>query len=426
MGSDTTRRRVVPTLEANAMSLLISRVVAAGATTAVFAIAAHQLSTRDFGLVASILAAGFLANSLVTFGTDTLITREVAAGGASALTTAKSALRLQLTGAAALILLAAAAWALGASALLVAQAVVLVPQAIVTVAGAVLRGWQKMVPLATSGLIGAAVSLSATVGGFAIETTPLVPVVALGLGALAAAFSLALAAGRSAPVSPDRAAPRPPVTQARLLRTTAPFAAMVVLAAVGAQGGLLLVEFMTDEPTGGYGAAVRLTEAGRLVPAAVIGAFFPAMLGGAHRTERYRRWMWVLTGYTIVATALLVAAAGLINRVLFDSQPDGAALIRLLALSLVFTLARLALSFEAIAEGRLRRVVISALAGTAVLLGLGLTLAGPWGARGVAVAQVAGVVAATSYLGVGWRRSPAPGSSPVSLIDMGKPITRRR
>ena len=135
MGTDTSRRR----LETNAFSLLISRVLAAVAATAIFSIAAHQLTVRDFGLVASTLAAGFLANSLVTFGTDTLITREVAADGPGALTTTTSALRLQLLGASLLVSASVIAWLLGAPLVLVIQAVALVPQAVMTVAGAVLR-----------------------------------------------------------------------------------------------------------------------------------------------------------------------------------------------------------------------------------------------------------------------------------------------
>lgn len=419
MSTDSSWRRALPALETNALSLLASRIIAAVAATVVFAIAAHQLSAAEFGLVASTLAAGFLANSFVTFGTDTLVTREVAARHDDALGTARAALRLQLASATLLVALSIIAWGLGAPGLLVAQATTLIPLAVVTVAGAILRGRQQMVPLATSAAVGAVVSLTATIAGFALANRPIVPIVALGLGACVSATILAVAAGGSKLTPRTRMGRSAPHPLHLLVRSTAPFAVMVVLAAVGAQVGLLLVEFLTEEPTGGYGVAIRLTEAGRLVPAAVLGAFFPAMVDGVHHTRRYHQWLRVLTGYTVVAIVVLVATAGPINEVVFDNQPDGAALIRILAMSLIFTLARLSLSFSAIAEGHERRVANSALIGTIVLMGAGAALAMPWGARGIAVAHVAGIAAASLYLVVARHLSATPPST--SLVGVREP-----
>lgn len=410
-------------VERNAISLLLARVVAALVMTAVIAIAAHRLSVDDFGLVVSTLAAGFLVNTLVTFGTDTLITRSVAAAapsmatGPSAGPVVVTSLRLQLGLAAVITGAALVAVLAGAPMVILIQASSLLPLAVVTIAGAVLRGAQRMVPLFVASMLTAVTTLGASIIGFAVSDGPLVPIVAIALGALVSAIWLARQAHRHVE---DRSEPLP---VGELLRSTAPFAGMVILAAVGAQGGLLLVEFLGDEPTGGYGAAIRMTEASRLLPAAVIGAVFPAMMTGLHRTRKYRRWLQLLGLYAIAATVVLMVTAGPINSLVFDSQPDGAVIIRILALTLGLTVMRLAFSFEAIAEGQERLVLISALVGTGILLVGGAALVGPAGAAGVAWAQVAGVAAAVAVLVIGRRsatsKSPRPPvATPISSGEL--------
>lgn len=402
-------------IERNAIALLLARVAASVAMTAVIAISAYRLSIEDFGLVTSTLAAGFLVNTVVTFGTDTLITRSVAANGRAAGAIASASLRLQLALSVLIAGVAGVAVLLGAPLVLLVQALSLLPLAVVTVAGAVLRGRQEMEPLLGAALLAGVVTLGSAVIGFSIGSGPLVPIVSIAAGAVVSAWWLGRRARRHIDPSSQ------PLAFRQLLRDTAPFAGMVILAAIGAQGGLLLVEFLADEPTGGYGAAIRLAEASRLLPAAVIGAFFPAMMSGLHHTDRYRHWMRLLGLYALVATVALIGAAGVLNRWVFDSQPDGALLIRVLALTLGLTVVRLSLSFEAIADDRERVVLLSAAAGTAILLIGGAIAAGPAGAAGVAWAQVAGVAAAVFVLAVSRRSaSTSPSGTAAAAIDPGK------
>ncbi|MEM7093849.1 MAG: oligosaccharide flippase family protein [Actinomycetota bacterium] len=388
----------------NAVAVFAARVVAALATTAVVAISAHRLDQTEFGLVVSTMAAGFLLNTLITFGTDTLITRSIAAGDSDAGSVTRGALALQLGAASLATVAAAIAVLVGAPSVLLVEALSLLPLAIVTVASAVVRGVERMEHLLRASVTVAVVSLGLTIVGFMVWDEPLVPIAARAIAACGAAVVL----GR---VAQSYEAWHGAVRVASLLRRAAPFAAMVVLAAIGTQAGLLIVEFLADEPTGGYGAAVRLFEAGRMVPASVIAAFFPAMVRGIHRRVEYRRSMLWLVGYSLATTIALIALAGPIDRWVFARQPDGPTLIRILALALPVTVLRLVLSFEAIAEGRERGVAVSAAVGCAMLITGGIAVAGRLGAAGVAWAQLAGVTAAVIVLAVD-RRSGAASSAP--------------
>jgi len=379
----------------NAASLLVGRVITAVGTLLIVRTAAQRLDQQAFGLSVSVMAAGFLANLLVTFGTDTVVTRAVAAGRPDARAVAWSSLRLQLWAAAVITGVAALVLALGADTAILIQAAALVPMALVTVTGAILRGRQQMDRLLVASVAGAVSALIAVFVGFSQTVAAWVPIAALAVGSVVTAVvSTWFVGAGSLRGTRDSLMP--------LLRETGPFAAMVVLAAVGAQAGVLLVEFATDETAGGYGIAVRVTEAARVVPASVMGAFFPAMLAGVHRTDRYRTWMSWLLGYAVTAMVALLLLAEPINRIVFNEQPGGATLIRILSLGLVMTVIRLAMSFELIADGAETVVLRSAMVGAAVTVGGGLLVASRFGATGIGWAQLAGLAAAVGVLG--WRR----------------------
>lgn len=391
----------------NAVALLVGRVFSAVVALAVASVAAHELSLGDFGLMASVMAGGFLTNTLVTFGTDTVVTRAVAANRPDAGAVGLASLQLQLAAAVGLTAVAATAVALGVDAAVLVQALALLPLAVVTVAGAVLRGRQRMDLLLVSTATGAFCTLGAVLILFTLQQAAWVPIAATAVGSTVTAL-MAFWFARADLTGGERA----PILM--LLRETAPFAAMVILAAVGAQAGLLLVEFFTDETAGGYGIAVRLSEAARLVPAAAMGAFFPAMLSGLHRTDRYRRWLKGLIVYALVATAALLVLAAPINRIVFDTQPGGETLIRILSLGLVLTVVRLTLSFELIADGNEHAVLHSAVLGAAITVIGGALVAGRFGAAGVAWMQLFGLGAAVGLLTV--RRSvPSQATSPTLI-----------
>jgi len=380
----------------NAVALLASRVFGALVSVVVVSVSAHRLDLDQFGLMASVMTAGFLANSLITFGTDTVVTRAVAAARVDAVATTLAAFKLQVMAAAGFALASIVAFAAGVDLAVLVQGVALIAMAGVTVAGAVLRGVQRMDRLLVAHTAGGLATLVAVFVGFSRYEAAWVPIAALAFGSVVTALASFAYVNPELRRDPDHR--QGVVRLSSLRRETAPFAAMVILAAVGSQAGLLLVEFASDQTAGGYGVAVRVSEAARLIPAAAMGAFFPAMLSGLHRTDRYRRWMRWLGIYGVVATAAMVILAEPANRIVFDSQPDGASLIRILALGLLFTIGRLAISFELIAGGHERTVLISAVIAAVVTVAGGLLVVGRFGAQGVAWLQLAGLVAATALL----------------------------
>ncbi len=394
----------------NAAALFAGRVFGALVSLVVVSLAAHRLDLDQFGLMASIMAAGFLANSLVTFGTDTVVTRAIAADPDAAAHTTMTALKLQ--SAAALIFVTAAliAFFVGVDVAVLVQALALVPMAWVTVTGAALRGIQRMDQLFLANVGGGVAALLALVFGFSRYEATWVPIAALAVGsATTATLSFRYAQPALQPVSGAASASTGSIGS--LAREAAPFAAMVVLAAVGAQAGLLLVEFAGEETAGGYGVAIRVNEAARMIPAAAMGAFFPAMLSGLHRTDRYRRWLRWLMMYGVAATGVLLVFAEPMNRIVFDNQPDGAPLVRILSLGLIFTVIRLALSFELIAGGYEGTVLGSALVGALVTVFGGLMVVSRFGAQGVAWAQFVGLVFATALLLIARAKSPDPAAA---------------
>ena len=95
-----------------------------------------------------------------------------------------------------------------------------------------------------------------------------------------------------------------------------------------------------------------------------------------------------------------------------------------MALGLFVTVARHAFSFELIAGGQERAVFRSALVGALVTVVGGLLVARPYGATGIAWAQITGLVAATVLLAA--RRSSVTEASPLPTVGVGEVNARDR
>ncbi|MFT7598591.1 MAG: FtsH-binding integral membrane protein [Acidimicrobiales bacterium] len=100
----------------------------------------------------------------------------------------------------------------------------------------------------------------------------------------------------------------------------------------------------------------------------MFGALFPAMFDGVHKTERYRWVFRALLGYAVVGSAAMVVLAPWLARLLFDDPPGGSMAIRVLSFGLVATIFRLRFSFELIASGRERSVLVVAAVSVAAAL----------------------------------------------------------
>ncbi len=353
---------VTKTIRANTLALLGGRLASAALGLVVAVISARVLDER-FGAFAAVLAAGFVANTFVTFGSDTLVVRHVARGGDSDLASAVGF--LQLAAAIALSAIAIVLERVGVvSGAVAIQSLALIPQAIVTVAAAVLRGRQQMTRLIATNVAGSVVGAAAAIALVTHYETVWAPIAGLGVGHLVTAIGSASIA---------RLAIRPPASMSQtwsILADARTFAVMVAATTVSAQVALVLVGAFGLVGAAGFAASTRFVEAARLLPASAYGAAFPAMADDIHRSASYRRWSGWLIGFGIAVTAVLIAAAEPLSNAVFGDLEHASAVLRVLALGLVPIVLRLRWSFERIAEGDEATVARIAVA-TAIVVTVG-------------------------------------------------------
>ncbi len=179
-------------------------------------------------------------------------------------------------------------------------------------------------------------------------------------------------------------------TMQQLARVSFWLALLMVTAVLLQRLGILLLGWLGGmAQTGQLAAALRLVEAARLLPAAVMGAVFPLLVRQQAAVAGWVRWG--VAGYGFLATLALILLARPLVHLLFGSEYEVAVLpLRLLALGIVpFTLSQ-PLAAELVATGREKRVLVATLVtlvGTAVLS----TFAFLWqGISGLALGLVAG------------------------------------
>lgn len=378
----------------NSLWLLLARVGQQAILLLFTALVARQLGEVGLGQLSWVTAVLYLGNVFSTFGLDTLLLREIGAARRADVVPLASALALQLMLAA---LFGLALWRLpfaGQSAETVAglrlYSVVLLPLAWLTLSSAALRAHERMGWLAGLTLGTAVLQVAGTAvllqlgGGFTELMVWLVLVQLLAAGAgwwlcrqLLPHFGLDWRLLQLETVW-------------HLARVGFWLALLMVTAVLLQRLGILLLGWLGGmAQTGQLAAALRLVEAARLLPAAVLGAVFPLLVRQQAAVEGWVRWG--LVGYGLLAALLLIVLARPLLYLLFGPDYEPAVLpLRLLALGLVpFTLSQ-PLAAELVAAGREKRVLAAtgvALAGTAVLS----TLAFFWqGLAGLALGLVAG------------------------------------
>ena len=386
------------TIGSNAVALAGARVVAAAGALATSIIAARSLGPSDFGSLVAILASAFVANTLVTFGTDTLVVREVAIDSATRET--GESLGLQLVVAVPLTLAAGSAVAFGASEALAIAAIGLLPGVWSTTALAVLRGRERMELAAVANIVGGCVAVAGAFIAAANDATVSGFVVAFVCGLTSTAISASVLASRLVTGSLR------PTFARSTWRRAAPFASMVAATAIAASAGVLALElFGAEDATGHFGAANRVGEGMRLLPAAFFGAAFPAMTRSVHHTDAYAATVVRVTAATISLAVIVAATAGPIVEVLFADFDGSVTPLRVLAVGLIPLTFRLKWSFELIAEGDERGVATASAVAAAVtvLLAVGAAvLAGP---TLVAIASVTGIAVNAGVLRLRKQRS---------------------
>ncbi|MCB8978769.1 MAG: oligosaccharide flippase family protein [Ardenticatenaceae bacterium] len=378
----------------NSLWLLLARVGQQAILLLFTALVARQLGEVGLGQLSWVTAVLYIGNVLSTFGLDTLLLREIGAARRTDDVPLASALALELILAA---LFGLGLWLLpfpGQTVETIAglrlYSWVLLPLAWLTLSSAALRAHEQMGWLAGLTLGTAVLQVAGTAvllqfgGGF---TELMVWLVLVQLVAAGASWGLCRQ------ILPNFGLNWRHLqldTMRQLARVGFWLALLMVTAVLLQRLGILLLGWLGNmAQTGQLAAALRLVEAARLLPAAVMGAVFPLLVRQQAAVDGWVRWG--LLGYGLLAAAALILLARPLVHLLFGQAYEPAVLpLRLLALGIIpFTLSQ-PLAAELVAAGKEKRVLVASfvtLVGTAVLS----TLAFFWqGLTGLALGLVAG------------------------------------
>ena len=374
----------------NSLWLFAARVGQQAVLLLFTALVARQLGEVGLGQLAWVTAVLYIGNVFSTFGLDTALLRHIAAERRTDTVPLASALALELILAAIFI---AVLWLVSLSGQTAVTAAglrlyawVLLPLALLTLTNAALRGYEQMGMLMILTLGTAALQL----GGTAV-------LFALGGGFQALMFWLLGVQIVSAGVSwwvchrmlPDfginwRLLSSRHMRQ--LARVGVWLALLMVTAVLLQRLGILLLGWLgTEAQTGQLAAALRLVEAARLLPAAVMGAVFPVLakqkmgIGGqrskndnrqAPSTNLKRLHLGLIAYGLLAAVALTLLAQPLVILLFGDGYGTAVPLLRLLAWGVLPFTISLPLSVALVVSGAEKRALLATfltLLGTAVL-----------------------------------------------------------
>ncbi len=389
----------------NSIWLLLARLITQGALVLSTVLIARTLGVIAFGQYAFVAALVVLGNVVTTFGTDTLLIREVARGRQASADLVGAALWLQLALSASwlmLVLIAAQTLSGQSDDVLLALKIYslsLLPLAFFAVYTAVLRAHERMdlyLLLSTS----IAVTQLAGVWWVLQAHRSLLALVMMldGVQLLAAIFAGVLSQ-RYLPAFHFRwMIERRQL--ARVVHLAWPFALLGALAVIYQRLGVLMLSTRgTAAEAGWYAAASRLIEPVKLLHFAVLGALLPALahLSAPATDPRQvqlaarvfqRSWLFLLSISALVALLVMVFAEPLVIWLFGAAYAPSVALARILAVSLVPYTISAAWSVRLVALGRERHVMWALAMSLAVAFILNIELIPVEGSSGAALAAV--------------------------------------
>lgn len=371
----------------NAFWLLLARVGAQLFALALTVLLARRLGEVDFGRYAWIAAVVALANTLTTFGTDTLIIRELARDERATPALLGATLWLQLA--------LSALWLAGvwlaplASAdvrnWLWAFSLTLIPLAFYSAFSAALRAHQRMLEFAA---LNVAVAALQVLGALAFVHTPadfsalaLVMIAAQAAGALLAATLCARTVPRFA-VDWRLSG----VILSAILWAALPLVLLTGLAlAYQRLGVFALLALAGEAATGWYTAALRLVEGLKLGHYATMGALLPALSQSRSTPAARRAWLWLLALSAALAAFVSLLAAPLVHLLYGARFGPSVPALQILAWSLLPYTVSAYLSVRLVAASAEHLLLAGTLLGFAVALGLNVWLIPPYGVAGACV-----------------------------------------
>jgi len=422
----------------NTMWLAGGRVASQLLSVALTVVLARGLGTAGFGQFAFVGAVVAIGNIVTSFGTDSLLVREIASGRGEPARLLAAALGLQLVLSAGFVLLvlAGAGWLPNRTGDTVAALRIytlsLFPLAFTSVYAAALRGSERMDLYAFLSVGAAALQAGAALA--AVRAGAGLPAVMIWLlAAQATGAGLGWLLCRAALPGFALAAPTAAAPLVGLLQRVWPFALLAGLAIVSQRIGVLLLALLAgDAPAGWFAAAARVVEGLKLTQNAFLGALLPlasrlgAQAGGmpgggggeraaAHewlaRVVRRSRLVLLATsaGAAIAASTL---AAPLVGLLYGEAYYPAVTALRILAWALVPFAAAAPTTLALVSTGHERVVLRAAGVAVVVTAGLGAWLVSRAGVNGVCAAVVAGEVVRSVLIILQGGRIGAPRFAP--------------
>ena len=375
-------------LLANSAWLLIGRggVQLLGMIIAI--LVARGLGDAGLGHFTVVMTVVFVGNVISTFGLDTYLIRTIAADPQQA--DLSAVLLIQLALAAVFI---AAVWLLAPETVIGSGSRVyvlaLVPLAFTSVYGGSMRAHEQMNSYTAVQLFGAGCRV--VIVAILLFTNQ--PFIALMWGLLGCQLLEALAAGW---LSPDRLNlplgwgwPKSTLLKT-LVRTGFSLALLTLLAVLYQRvAGLLLARWGDPSDVGQFSAALRLVEAPRMIPYAVVGALFPRLMKEAGTEQLSGRWfLWLTLGTAALALAIQPLAPWLIPLLFGDGFAQAVPLLRSLIWSLIPFVGVTYGSLLLVARYEEKRAAAGHAIALALAVGLGWLFWQRWGLIGFAWALV--------------------------------------
>jgi O-antigen/teichoic acid export membrane protein len=313
-------------LHLNSFWLLFSRISAQTLAVIFIALVARRLEPANFGQFTFIAAMIFIGNTFTSFGTDTLLIREIAkAGQVTALVRRAFTLQIWLC-----IFWYFATLLFRAEAPLLIFSFSLFPLAIFSVISALLRSFERMDLFWSLNLLNGLIQIFAAM----LSKDLLTLCVLLMIGNMLAAF-LALRIF-SIPIPGFHLFPfldfRP------LLPLVLPLAALTTLSVLSQRLGVLSLSILVDEAaTGLFSSATRVVDAMKFGHYAILGALLPALSRGAlHSNKNYKMtFAGLLCLSILLASAVTFLAHPIINIVFGAEYIPAADLLTVIVWSLV-------------------------------------------------------------------------------------------
>ena len=298
------------TLRLNSFWLLFSRISGHVLAVIFIALVARRLEPANFGQFTFIAAAIFIGNTFTSFGTDTLLIREIAkAGQITELVGRAFTLQISLS-----VFWCFATLLFRAEAPLLIFSLSLFPLAIFSVVSALLRAFERMDLFWGLNLMNGLIQILAAILSKDLLTLCILLLIGNLLAAILALLIISILSPAFHLFSFLDFRP--------LLPLVLPLAVLTTLGVLSQRLGVLSVSTLLDQAaTGLFSSAARVVDAMKFGHYAILGALLPALARGAlHANKNYKMTFAALMGLSTVLAGTVTFLAHPIISIVFGAQ----------------------------------------------------------------------------------------------------------